>query len=92
MDKVAPWSDAYKDYQAFKKQYEDQLIFAYQAYSTEELLAHYKMFEKDRDHASEQYRITGMVHHKETKERFSRNAEVYKFVLEKRKESNKNEN
>ena len=92
MDKNAPMSDAYKDYQAFKKQYEDQLIFAYKAYSTEELLAHFKMFEKERDHASAQYRTNGMVHYKETKERFSRNAEVYKFVLKHRDGGNKNAN
>lgn len=89
MDKVAPMADAHNDYQAFKKQYESQLIFAYSAYSIEELLAHLKMSEIDRDHASANYRRTGWAHHKENKERFSRNAEVYKFVLANRKHEHK---
>ncbi|MDG1314837.1 MAG: hypothetical protein P8P29_04840 [Flavobacteriaceae bacterium] len=92
MDKDAPMADAHKDYQAFRKKYEGQLIFAYQAYSTEELLAHLKMSEIDRDHASANYRRTGWAHHKENKERFSRNAEVYKFVLAHRDGGNKNAN
>jgi hypothetical protein len=92
MDNNAPMADANKDYQEFRKQYEGQLIFAYQAYSTEELLAHLKMSEIDRDHASANYRRTGWAHHKENKERFSRNAEVYKFVLAHRNGSNKNAN
>tara|TARA_B110000858_G_C17728555_1_gene438865 strand:- start:873 stop:1148 length:276 start_codon:yes stop_codon:yes gene_type:complete len=87
MDKVAPMADAHKDYQAFRKQYESQLIFAYQAYSIEELLAHLKMSEIERDHASANYRRTGWIHFKEDKERFSRNAEVYKFVLKNRKDN-----
>ena len=86
MDKVAPMADAHKDYQAFRKQYEGQLIFAYQAYSKEELLAHLKMSEIERDHASANYRRTGWIHFKEGKERFSRNAEIYKFVLKNRKD------
>lgn len=89
MDKDAPMADAHEDYQAFRKQYEGQLIFAYQAYSTEELLAHLKMSEIERDHSSANYRRTGWVHFKESKERFSRNAEVYKFVLAKRKQEHK---